>query len=73
MQYEVEIRVRATGPGFDEIRSFRQSFEFGDDRKYAIAGEEYCVEATAAFVADRIREDKSYQALTAEAGYPRPA
>ena len=56
MRYVVEIKVLTEGTTSDTMRSIRQTWEFGDNGKFRLAGEAYAVEETANLLSASIRD-----------------
>lgn len=57
MKYEVEIKVKVIGTFGDTLRSARETWTFGDNPRWILAGEAYCVEETAAQLSEKIRDE----------------
>lgn len=56
MEYEVEIRVKASGSNSDTLHTLRETWSFGHNPKWFIAGQAYVVEETAKSMIQRIND-----------------
>lgn len=54
MRYEVSIQVKTTDSMSDTLQSLRETWEFNDDSKFALAGAAYAVHKTAEGLTRRI-------------------
>ena len=57
MQFEVEVKVKTIGTNSDTMRSIRQTWEFGDNPKFRLAGEAFVIEETASLLSERVRNE----------------
>lgn len=76
MIYEVEVKVKISdGRHGDQIRSVRQTYNFGDNEKWALAGAAYAIDQTADYLVNRLMDEVGASDLHAKlndvSGKPR--
>lgn len=57
MRYEVEITVKAIGHNTETSRTLKETWSFGDNPRWTLAGAAYVVEETADHLSDMITDE----------------